>query len=63
MPETVFVLTNDDPGAQEPELFAEFLDFLAEQKVPATFFVIPASNGEPLDKRPRWVELLHRALD
>jgi peptidoglycan/xylan/chitin deacetylase (PgdA/CDA1 family) len=62
MGETVFVLTNDDAGAQEPELFAELLDFLAEQAVPATFFVIPAAGGEPLDQRPRWLELLHRAL-
>ncbi|CAN5828137.1 hypothetical protein BH10CHL1_BH10CHL1_41680 [soil metagenome] len=63
MGETTFVLTNDDPGAQEPELFAELLDFLAEQQVPATFFVIPASGGKPLDQRPEWLTLLHRALD
>jgi len=63
MAETLFVLTNDDPGAQEPELFAEFLDFLADQQVPATFFVIPASGGESLTQRPRWLELLHRALN
>jgi len=63
MAETLFVLTNDDPGGQEPELFAEFLDFLAVQQVPATFFTIPASGGESLEQRPRWVELLHRALN
>jgi peptidoglycan/xylan/chitin deacetylase (PgdA/CDA1 family) len=63
MGETLFVFTNDDPGAQEPELFAELLDFLAVQEVPATFFVIPNAGGEPLDRKPRWLELLHRALD
>jgi hypothetical protein len=63
MDETLFVLTNDDPGAQEPELFAELLDFLRDQAVPATFFVIPNAGGEPLDRRRRWVELLQRALD
>lgn len=63
MAETLFVLTNDDPGAQEPELFAEFLDFLADQQVPATFFVIPASGGESLAQRPRWLELLQCALN
>lgn len=63
MGETLFVLTNDDPGAQEPERFAELLDFLAEQQVPATFFVIPAAGGEPLDKRPQWLKLLARAQD
>lgn len=63
MAETLFVLTNDDPGGQEPELFAELLDFLREQAVPATFFVIPNAGGESLEHKPRWVELLHRALD
>lgn len=63
MAETLFVLTNDDPGGQEPELFAELLDFLKQQAVPATFFVIPNAGGESLERRPRWVELLHRALD
>jgi peptidoglycan/xylan/chitin deacetylase (PgdA/CDA1 family) len=61
--ETLFVFTNDDPGGQEPELFAELLDFLAGQEVPATFFVIPAAGGKELDTKPRWLELLQRALD
>jgi peptidoglycan/xylan/chitin deacetylase (PgdA/CDA1 family) len=61
--ETLFVFTNDDPGGQEPERFAELLDFLAKQEVPATFFVTPAAGGEGLDNKPRWLELLQRALD
>jgi peptidoglycan/xylan/chitin deacetylase (PgdA/CDA1 family) len=61
--ETLFCLTNDDAGSQQPELFGELLDFLAEQRVPATFFVVPAAGGVPLDEKPEWVDLLHRALD
>jgi peptidoglycan/xylan/chitin deacetylase (PgdA/CDA1 family) len=63
MRETFFALTNDDPGMQEPELFAELLDFLKDQAVPATFFVVPFAGNQPLDQKPRWVELLQRALD
>ncbi len=63
MTETLFALTNDDAGGQEPESFRELLDFLAEQEIPATFFVIPAAGGEPLDKKPEWIALLHRALE
>jgi peptidoglycan/xylan/chitin deacetylase (PgdA/CDA1 family) len=63
MTETLFCLTNDDAGSQQPELFRELLDFLNEQQVPATFFVVPASGGIPLDEKPEWVDLLHRALD
>jgi peptidoglycan/xylan/chitin deacetylase (PgdA/CDA1 family) len=62
MSETYFALTNDDPGMNEPELFAELLDFLAGQGVPATFFVVPFAGQQPLDQKPRWVELLQRAL-
>jgi len=60
--ETLFALTNDDAGSQQPELFRELLDFLAEQEVPATFFVVPAAGGEPLDKKPKWLDLFQRAL-
>ena len=63
MDETFFVLTNDDAGGQQPERFEELLDFLAQVQVPATFFVIPAAGGEQLDKKPQWLNLLHRALD
>ena len=63
MTETLFALTNDDAGGQEPESFAALLDFLAEQQVPATFFVIPLARGEPLDKKREWLPLLRRALD
>ncbi|OUC06447.1 hypothetical protein RY27_20990, partial [Litorilinea aerophila] len=62
MDETLFVFTNDDPGGQEPERFAELLDFLAAQEVPATFFVIPNAGGVPLDRKPEWLRLLERAL-
>ena len=41
MAEMLFAFTNDDAGRQQPELFAELLDFLDEQQVPATFFVVP----------------------
>ena len=63
MRETLFCLTNDDAGSQEPELFGELLDFLAAQRVPATFFVVPNAGGVPLDKKPEWLALLRRAMD
>ena len=62
MTETLFCLTNDDAGSQQPERFRELLDFLAAQRVPATFFVVPAAGGIPLDEKPEWGDLLHRAL-
>jgi peptidoglycan/xylan/chitin deacetylase (PgdA/CDA1 family) len=63
MPDTLFCLTNDDAGSQEPELFGELLDFLAAQRVPVTFFVVPNAGGVPLDEKPEWLDLLRRALD
>ncbi|MCC6455383.1 MAG: polysaccharide deacetylase family protein [Caldilineaceae bacterium] len=62
MPETLFVLTNDDAGSQEPHLFAELLDFLQAEEVPATFFVVPLHSGQPLDCKPQWMPLIERAL-
>lgn len=62
MPETLFAFTNDDAGMQEPELFVELLDFLDEQRVPATFFVVPCDDDLPLDRKPAWLGPLHRAL-
>ena len=54
MGETLFVFTNDDVGMHEPERFAELLDFLAEQEVPGTFFVVPAAErSATLGKRNR----------
>jgi peptidoglycan/xylan/chitin deacetylase (PgdA/CDA1 family) len=61
--ETLFAFTNDDAGMQEPELFAELLDFLDEQQVPATFFVVPQAGGKALDQKPEWLGLLQRAID
>jgi peptidoglycan/xylan/chitin deacetylase (PgdA/CDA1 family) len=63
MSETMFALTNDDAGGGNPHLFEELLDFLAEQEVPATFFVVPMSGGNPLVEKPAWMTLLQRALD
>jgi len=63
MTETLFALTNDDAGSQQPELFGELLDFLRAEQVPATFFVVPLAGGKPLDEKPEWLALLHRALD
>lgn len=63
MTETLFAFTNDDAGMQDPERFAELLDFLDEQAIPATFFVVPHGNGRPLDQKPEWTGLLQRALD
>ncbi len=57
-----FAFTNDDPGMQQPELFAELLDFLDDQQVPGTFFVVPNAGGQPLHTKPEWMELLQRAL-
>jgi peptidoglycan/xylan/chitin deacetylase (PgdA/CDA1 family) len=59
----LFSLTNDDAGGHDPHLFEELLDFLADQEVPATFFVVPLSGKEPLEEKPRWMSLLQRALD
>jgi hypothetical protein len=63
MGEMPFVFTNDDAGMHEPERFAELLDFLAEQQVPGTFFVVPAAGGKSLAEKPRWRALLDRALE
>lgn len=63
MGETLFAFTNDDAGMNDPDLFAELLDFLHAQQIPATFFVVPFHAGAPLDRKPVWVDLLHRALD
>lgn len=60
---TLFAFTNDDAGTSQPELFAELLDFLNAQQVPATFFVVPRHGDVPLDQKPLWVDLLRRALD
>lgn len=62
MAETLFVLTNDDAGMQEPALFSELLDFLQAQEVPATFFVVPFGGGQPLDTKPEWMPIVERAL-
>lgn len=58
---TWFVFTNDDAGMDRPDLFAQLLDFLAAEQVPATFFVVPCAGGVPLDAKPEWVALLQRA--
>jgi peptidoglycan/xylan/chitin deacetylase (PgdA/CDA1 family) len=63
MAETLFAFSNDDAGMQEPELFAELLDFLDEQEVPATFFVVPFAGGQPLHGKPAWLRLLARAQE
>src|SRR6188472_4347415 len=62
MSQIPFVLTNDDAGGQEPELFAQLLDFLQAQEVPATFFVVPMQDGQPLDSKAQWMPLIERAL-
>ena len=63
MRETLFALTNDDAGGQDPHLFRELLDFLAAQEVVATFFVVPHAGGQPLDAKPEWLDLLRRAQE
>ena len=63
MAETLFAFSNDDAGTQEPDLFAEMLDFLDEQHVPATFFVVPNAGNVRLDQKPVWRALLDRSLD
>src|SRR5262249_55933207 len=62
MNQVPFFFTNDDIGGQEPERFAQLLDFLHEQEVPATFFTIPLHGGKPLDSKPEWMALVERAL-
>ncbi|NLE46107.1 MAG: DUF2334 domain-containing protein [Chloroflexi bacterium] len=63
IPETLFALTNDDAGGADPGRFEQLLDFLDEQAVPATFFVVPHHGGTRIDKKPEWVAQLRRALD
>jgi peptidoglycan/xylan/chitin deacetylase (PgdA/CDA1 family) len=62
MAEKLFILTNDDAGGHSPELFAELLNFLQAQEVPATFFTVPMSGGKALDSKPEWMALVERAL-
>lgn len=62
MAEKFFVLTNDDMGSAEPELMVELLDFLRDQAVPATFFVVPHHSGKALDTKPEWMPVVERAL-
>lgn len=62
MAETLFAFSNDDAGMAEPELFRDLLDFLDEQAVPATFFVVPHAGGKPLNQKPEWLALIERAL-
>lgn len=61
MAETLFAFSSDDAGMNEPELFATLLDFLEEQAVPATFFVVPYAGNRPLDQKREWLALLQRA--
>ncbi len=42
--------------------FRQLLDFLNEEDVPATFFVVPFDSDIPLDKKPEWVDILQEAL-
>ena len=56
-------MTNDDAGGANPELFEELLDFLDEQQVCVTFFVVPHHRGRRIDEEPEWMVLLKRALD
>jgi peptidoglycan/xylan/chitin deacetylase (PgdA/CDA1 family) len=63
MSETLFALTNDDAGGADPGRFDELLDFLDEQRVSATFFVVPHHGGTRIDEKPGWMARLRRALD
>src|SRR5579871_3187696 len=58
-----YIFTNDDPGSGDVRLFHELLDFLREEKVPATFFTVPCQGGTSLADRPEWIEALRRAQD
>ena len=51
------------PACRIRNFFSELLDFLDEQRVPATFFVVPNADDRPLDQKPEWLGLLQRALD
>ena len=42
--------------------FQQLLDFLKQEGVPATFFVVPFDSDIPLYKKPEWVEVLQKAL-
>ena len=36
-----FIFTNDDAGSGDVRLFHELLDFLRDEGVPGTFYVVP----------------------
>ena len=49
MTETLFTFTNDDPGMQEPVLFAGLLNSQDEHGVSSAYFVVPNADGQPFD--------------
>ena len=49
-------------GYSSPAHLASLLDFFREQKLRATFFVVPKAGGIPLGDRPDYVGLLREAM-
>jgi len=49
-------------GYSSPTHLASLLDFFRDQKLRATFFVVPKAGGIPLGNRPGYVELLKQAV-
>ncbi|MCX5642240.1 MAG: DUF2334 domain-containing protein [Candidatus Omnitrophica bacterium] len=60
-----FAFTVDDVALKDfssVEGFLELLDFLKNQQIPGTFFVVPFNQDIPLFERPDWVAALKKAL-
>lgn len=61
----IFCATVDDVGLDgysSPAHLANLLDFFREQRMRATFFVVPRGEGVLLTDRPGFVDLLRQAL-
>ena len=60
-----FCFTVDDvcfEGYSTEAHLTRLLEFLDEEKVRATFFVVPLAQGLPLTKRPGYIRILRQAL-
>jgi peptidoglycan/xylan/chitin deacetylase (PgdA/CDA1 family) len=61
----IFCATMDDvcmEGYSSEAHLASLLRFFAEEKVRATFFVVPRAESKPVGNRPGYVELLKQAV-
>jgi peptidoglycan/xylan/chitin deacetylase (PgdA/CDA1 family) len=57
------VITGDDPGSGDLDLFRRYLAFFREHGVRLTLFVVPHGRGRPLTEDEEWVAALKAARD